>query len=1253
MSENLNSHPDGMDPSVLHQQHWSAAELRDQLGIQERKLATLLGDHNSGVHEATPIASLITPGREHVTQTDTRQQTQVQLQSLTLNQPLRRALLEDAALVDFIRGDLEWLRVILLLYGGVPDLRLADSFTQYMELSSVLQVEDPVRAAAIEQLQRKPFWRQHWNEGDPIYNLAVYLDSDGATEWEQAKQASLTFDPTFLVLDTMLTPFLVSHMRDRVPGKALLAPLLEMAGHHADATRCASALLALLAVDPSSVYQDLVQLSRDASLQNVAHVFRNLVNQRLKLVRDGVILYCAGGKLRWELDALAANLPPDKMEDILSVVYRSFCAALPGPPDIGDLTAWDKLPYVNAEMWGTWLSGVNGTDARYNFAVVVDTIGKRLHSADAVTNLHRAHTVRFQQYTTWALDPIPPVWDSVADMYGEALSIGQESRSLVLKELLHVGIFLYSGVALKEADDLRTDAIAAALLLPEDSSLAVLAELAPALANKSRHDIERYTIEKAMQISDPVIYARVIWRIARCFLRRGSADLLDTAIAAAEKIGAGLQRFRAFERLFTDVPLAMRASLLVRLQVAAREIPDVNNRARALCRLALLSSREESAPLLREMAGQLNSIPGSAARAETMVLMRRALSESHFPFDILDDVAESEMEPWYRHKSLGLLGFELARAHHSLNRPSESASVVLHAVLTDVMNILDLHQESNDLWWQLTRPEHREVALNALLAEIAKSETGLVPLNRSAYLSLNALAANGGASLAAELLPYVTLPHTWMLPELDEWLQHPSHECFRIYASLLAAEHGKLDETTLSGSLDLLLQGKDITRYRAALAFHGGNVFVGKPSPQHLASNLGFEGVVRIGEFVLWMRDQGRMGAANSAAWTWINTVFDDPQILDDLVRCIEQDSERREAASAVISSVRILTEPVQLRFIELLLKHRSAFSAQPLLEGFCTVAQDGVNFSIQQVYKNEIGAYWQTLSHELIESIHGLPARFTNVGEVITSSLKGPVPAAELDAALRARSISAPTSLPRQLAECRAFGLKTDPLHSKAAAQKIVESASWLRNLFSWLRTTLAESLVDSSVFYRKRDTLLEIAGHCGNHSPAAVFNLIAEFDLRDLLVQATIHQSHPNGRAGAITLLGHFREPHRGFLTALKSAITDTAEVQQASFAMVRRLRNVAPLIVSELVDLLMDEDTALAYAASQLLSVMARHENTSNGDRKRILAALSSALRNQAARRTVCAFESSNGEMFIRNLGTLAQRHYQSLLEIVSIS
>jgi hypothetical protein len=1233
----------------------SADEVRMALEQRQRELAELLSGAGERAAAERLQAALAEVEREQAGYTEALQSVEDERRALTREHALRRALLEDPSAADFVRGDLQWLRLVLLLYGGSPVSRMAAYYTQYIEIAAVLQLSDSVREGFINNLRRRPYWREGWDGDDVVYNLAVYLDTECGTGYKAAQRSAPAFDPVFICLDTVLTSFLLPRLRNRVPGEVLLAPLLEIARTRDDPMRCASALLGALAVDPAAAYDDLVQLSRDPSRRGVVRVLLNLLRQRLDLLGDAVVLHSASGVLQPELGHLDGFLPSEKWEDALSVFIRSACMVLPGPPQNLDLVPWMHRPYANAELWARWMSGV-GDDAKYSFAVVLDTIGKRIHSADAVANFHRTEGTRFQDYTTWYLDPVPPVWTDTADLFGDSVTIAQESRSVALEELLPIGLMCRSGVRWDEAPHLRTDALAATLLLADAQARSVLEELEPDLAVTSRAELEHEIVERVLRISDPVIHARALWRISQRLAYWGNLNLLDAAVNAAGRIGLPLQRARALERLIEGVPPSMRAALLQRLEAAVRDIPDADNRVRALCRLALLSPREQGERLFREAVGALSSVPGDAQRVNTLVLMRNVLLENALSVEALDEIAETEADPWYRHKAMGLLSFELAGLHSVLEQPVHHAPVVLHALVADTIGLLERNQESDDRWWRLANREQREAAFEMLLADIARTDDGMLPFTPVVHSSMNALAADGGIDLAAELLPHLALSRARVVPELHAWLENPAHPSFRSYASLMAAENGQLEAAMLPQVLELLQHGKDIVRYRAALVLHSDQVFIGKSDPRHRASVLGLDGILRIGEFSIQMREQGRLGASNSARWTWVNVVFDDPGILDGLVGVVLGDPGQRKAASQVLGTVYNLSESARTRLVELVLAHREGPAAEPLLLGLCSASHKQLKFTVPERYQEELAVYWRSLPAPLDEVAQGLPDRIASVAGVITECVEragGAVAPATLEAALQERYIRAPESSPEQIGACGTYWLTADPPKAHAAAQGLAESAAALRSLFTWLRAVLAEPVGDVSPFVRRRDTLLEIAGSCGRHSPATVFNLIDELDLQDALATAAMLDTDFNARAGAVTLLGYSRTPGRGFLAALKSAMTDTAEVQQAALATLRRLRYVDLQLLSELIDTLRSDDAVLTYAASRLLSVMARHEKTGDDERKAIFRALSSALRDRRARHSVCAFEHVGGKMWISRTGTLAQRHYQSLLEIVSIS
>ena len=79
---------------------------------------------------------------EKVKQAESRRQFEAQLKPLDDVHTFRRALLNDPGAVEFVSGDLEWLRVVLLMYGGLAETHLATYFTQYSEIANLLQMPE-------------------------------------------------------------------------------------------------------------------------------------------------------------------------------------------------------------------------------------------------------------------------------------------------------------------------------------------------------------------------------------------------------------------------------------------------------------------------------------------------------------------------------------------------------------------------------------------------------------------------------------------------------------------------------------------------------------------------------------------------------------------------------------------------------------------------------------------------------------------------------------------------------------------------------------------------------------------------------------------------------------------------------------------------------------------------------------------------------------------------------------------------------
>ena len=58
---------------------------------------------------------------EEIKQADAERRMAAQIEAIDNEHLFRRSLLDDPVAVEFVRGDVEWLRLVLLLYGGIAD----------------------------------------------------------------------------------------------------------------------------------------------------------------------------------------------------------------------------------------------------------------------------------------------------------------------------------------------------------------------------------------------------------------------------------------------------------------------------------------------------------------------------------------------------------------------------------------------------------------------------------------------------------------------------------------------------------------------------------------------------------------------------------------------------------------------------------------------------------------------------------------------------------------------------------------------------------------------------------------------------------------------------------------------------------------------------------------------------------------------------------------------------------------------------
>jgi hypothetical protein len=242
-----------------------------------------------------------------------------------------------------------------------------------------------------------------------------------------------------------------------------------------------------------------------------------------------------------------------------------------------------------------------------------------------------------------------------------------------------------------------------------------------------------------------------------------------------------------------------------------------------------------------------------------------------------------------------------------------------------------------------------------------------------------------------------------------------------------------------------------------------------------------------------------------------------------------------------------------------------------------------------------------------------------------------------------------------RALMEAERFIQKWTPAYrfSTARAASLVESyPEVLRLLLAELEDSLSRGTRWQGDFWLMQ--CLDVASLVAARMPSAYAMLAGDHPrLEHLLVDACCtHDSFP-GRGAAIRLLSRLRRPMTAqTVEAFVSTLRDVPEVQAAAIQSARNFTSVTDELLHRLYGMLDDDSAVTAYAASEILVMLGRREETTPERRRSILAALAQAIDAPGAYRMVLRMEPDRGSQWVvHSLGPLNEVLYRAILRITA--
>lgn len=1189
------------------------------------------------------------------------QQNYLPVSSETL--PMRKALTAEPALVSYIQSNLLWLRLMVLLYGGISDDGLATHLLQKDDLAALFPLGNTEKQRYFEWLKTRDYWREEWNRDDInefTHQIAIYLDTECVWQAEQARKYIPRFTPQAIINDSPLTGMLLGALRQRQTPQTLKSRLWREWHYAHQYVQRAHALLALLIIDTQPAIKTLTDSFQNSALLPLATMVLNQLRQRKQSLNDALVLFGKKEQIGQTLLPVEDLLPTDQWGDIVDLFFRTFAAVLPRPVHYDQilLEKAPSLPRLNAEIWADWLAGLTGDDPLYSFAVILDTLGNKLRSASALANMQFAHNRKYSEYTRLQPIAIPPIFDTDADIVGDALTVAHQSSSEYMKYLFYTGMILYTGAEYQANSDLQTDALVATLLIPLTFQPLVIQLLAPTLASLPPNEFLFQIVKRVLSMSDPVIRSRALWRLSRYAYYWHNFDFRALAIQSAEQITDPLRRSYAFERLIQSVPMLQREQIKNKALDAARNIADPNNHARALVRLSLYESRTKRWSIMSQALLAIKKIRNEQQLVETLLMLSPYLEENGQFVQKKAGIINSLRGEWYRAKSKGLLSTQLLALHGRLHESELQTPLVLATLIDDLLSLKPDQTSNNDLWRQLLEGDRRPQALSALLKAAAANGLYGLPLTSTVVDVIRSLLETQEITAIYPLLPYLHSVEPSLLSSLSLWVENPPDQMVWAYAGLLLAEAGQVNTSTIPCLIDLIEYGIDIGRYRANIVLHGSQVFVQKLQRDYRTSQLGLEALLRIAQEQKRLYSENR-SISTSISWIGHNIVYDDVTIFQQLIEYVNTKEEGAGGVSFLLDNISYCS----LDVLEALIQHLENGTEKTqklLLRSWILLCSYHFERNIPEEMKERVT---EAISHyptSYLDGIKCIPDRLSTILHLLieVSQLveEEKLPQHEaislLNQKLSARTLSLPASPIGAIVGQFLYNLTYDPARAINVAHAVSEKSILLELLFIWLAASLLEDLDDQPDTYYRTSTLLEIAGAVAQFSPAAVINLISKHQLGPTLVQATMYHSKFWGKAGAAQLLGYIHHMPASFNDALLSALHDVAEVQTAVVQTVQNLRYINERVTSKCIDLLAHPSASVVYTVAKLLVSIARDEKTPQSQRQRIVKALNTIIEQPDSLRPIFVLEKDAEKILLRNVGRLDQQLYNDIITIIGI-
>ncbi|MES2112212.1 MAG: caspase family protein [Bacteroidota bacterium] len=1146
--------------------------------------------------------------------------------------PFRQALENQPDLLTVIVNNGDWLRICIVLFGGLEDYRSADLNNEFSRMSAFLQLSDNERRGF------EILFRDKWDLNDPVYHMAVYLDQ----YWPRLKALSKrnpVFQPQAIYKDSLISDLLLEALRKNQTPQSLVPKLYRILFGDPGAARRAEALICLMVMGADTFDRTRSFLRRHEEqalmtavaekLSQASSALSDPLSRSTEKIKEGLAILG---------ESAFSGFWKEVVRSILSITIQRKIVLF-NMNDLLVMCPADQRDYIYAEHLAQKVLG-SSDDARYTAAVAADLFQDKVVSVETILNCFKSVagteniSMPVYQYG-WPVEKFPPhtisdgdipiaVLNNISRIHPE-ISFFREAAFLRLKPILDKNPDLLPEIMLVNLGAMGENA----------GRISTLRGLYPLLPE---HDVLKMVDALAGKLALPYYQARYLLRLTE-IKKDDAIGLIERVRAISKRITSALEKVQVLEWLMYLDKSGRRHEHLATILDEIPKITEYLDQVAAYLRLFNALPSPSNEMMITPLLSVIEKIKAVETKADVLSILIPLFQNHRGASGRLLKMANKQ-KGWFRDKARRRFGPTLLKAtgplHTSPGQTEMWSPMVLAAQISDSGLVKFHSNQVSNLWEDAVKDNE------SLSRLIAHGRINRLKLTSFAARKIDLLMKQKNVTEIVQILELLEHPEPDTLLIVDNWLSHPDKEIVA-YATLFISELQGVNAARMPVLLSFLESKKDLARHRVSrLICHPQ---VTPTEPTKLLSVMGWD-LIRtyLKEIVYYQNHLPQISL--TIKWMFSDLLFDSDEMLINLIEEVELESTDAEWATIGISSAEAVGQPVWIAMLDAIEGRKPQIKFN-ILVSICRLAykkrkeKDNTVYRLPEEWWNDFLRFKDRLLENgvLNESLDAFRVNFSTPLALVLSVKESLESFGDADMITRIAAIEKLADERCKTSFYKILRLPNDQIRQRfeeiaannlyvaidyrrltfsTAITQVYQDPALFKTLLTWLWQRLEKSVNDgyleSVSFF-----LLIIIAETADNLEATFINWPHLPKLKPLLVEAAkSHNSYP-GRAAAIKLLMHFRVDTE-IVEVLKIATRDVFDVHNAVFDTASRFNKIDERVFPELVNGLYDESAMTAFTIGKLLTAVGRSDYTAPARRREILKALTDAARDARSQRLI---------------------------------